>query len=127
MLLRAGRRSFTAAHCKGSKITVTTTKTSRMEKARSLVMVAASRETPSLFRVAIGFLAALGDPVKLEPMIHEFETQFLRNAPLDFFDVFVDEFDDAAGRYVDQMIVVLADLFVTRTPVATIMTLEDTD
>src|SRR6266567_3134800 len=125
MLRRAGMCSFTAAHCKGSKITVTTTKTRRMEKARSLVMVAASRETPSLFRRAIGFLAALGDPIKLEPMIHELETQFLRNAPLELFDVLVDEFDDAAGRYVDQMIVVLADLFITRTPVTKIVTLEN--
>src|SRR5258706_4073676 len=125
MLLRAGRRSFTAAHCKGSKIAVTTTKTRRMEKARSLVMAAASRETPSLFRGAIGFLAALGDPIKFEPMIHEFETQFLGNAPLEFFNVLVDEFDDAAGRYIDQMIMVLADLFVTRTSVAKIVSLED--
>ena len=58
-------------------------------------------------------------------MIDKFETQFLRDALLQGLDLFVHEFNDFAGRHVDQMIVVSADFFVARTAVAKIVALKN--
>src|SRR6185295_73326 len=92
-------------------------KTVRMPAARKVAMMS--------FRRRDRFLAALGHAIKLKPVIDEVETQFFSDAPLQTFDVFIDKFNDAAGRQIDQMIMMIADLFVARAPIAKIMALQD--
>src|SRR5262245_56448137 len=77
------------------------------------------------FRWRPRLLAALWNAVELETMIDEIETELVRHAPLKALDLVVDEFDHAAGRKIDQMIVVVADLFIARPAVAEIVAFEN--
>ena len=53
----------------------------------------------------LAVLGALGHAVQFQTMVDEFEAQFLRHATLELFDLFVAEFDHAAGLNINEMIV----------------------
>ena len=58
-------------------------------------------------------------------MIDQLIAQFLGHAPLQLFDLFIDEFDHTAGRKIDQMIVMVVDFLITRAAVTEIVALQD--
>jgi len=60
------------------------------------------------FRRRTRLLAALGNAIQFEPVVDQIETQLFGHTPLQALDVFVDEFDHATRRKIDQMIVVIS-------------------
>src|SRR5215471_5031503 len=70
-------------------------------------------------------LAALGHAVQFQPVIDELKTELLGHAPLQALDLLIDEFDHLAGREIDQVVMMVADLFITRAAVPEIMAFKD--
>lgn len=58
-------------------------------------------------------------------MIDKLVAQLLGNPRLKFLDVFVHELNNFAACYIDQVIMVIADFFVTRTAIAKIVALQN--
>src|SRR4030095_863596 len=108
---------FTPSHCTGMS--------SRVASRKAMVMPVARRVAMMSFRRRTRLLAALGYAVELQAMVDQIEAELFGDAALQALDVLVDEFDHAARGEIDQMIVVIADLFVAGAAVAEIVALEN--
>ena len=58
-------------------------------------------------------------------MVDQLEAQLFGHAALQLLDVLIDELDHAPRGHIDQVIVMFADLLITRTAVAEIMAFEN--
>src|SRR5882672_4270287 len=116
MRKRNRESSFSASPCNGMAAKVSTRKATRIPTARSVAIISIRRRAR---------LLPFWEAVKFQPMIDKIEAKLFGNAPLQLLDFLVDEFDHASGGNVDQMIVMIGDLFVARAAVAKIVSFEN--
>src|ERR1700761_9424368 len=108
------------SHCTGMAAKVTIRKTARMVAARSRAI---TPRAPAASRLG---LSPFGNAIKLEAVIHELEAQLFRHPALQLLDILVAEFDDAARRHVNQMVVMgFRHFLIARAAIAEIVPLQN--